>query len=99
MNDKKKGQRVREPVQVYLDQPDRLLLDEIAQKLQLPRTEVLRRGLRRLAERLLADKAPGWSMDTLIGSLDGIDDLPRDLAEKHEEYLYEGQKGEVRSTY
>ena len=40
---------VREPVQVYLAGPDRLLLDRVAEKSGLSRAEVLRRGVRRMA--------------------------------------------------
>ena len=94
----KKRLQVKEPVQVYLDQPDRLLLEEIAEKMGLPRAEVLRRGLRRLAERLIPERAPGWSIDTLTGSLQGIPDLPDNLAEHHDDYLYNGQKGDAGRT-
>jgi hypothetical protein len=95
MTDNKPKSRVREPVQVYLDQPDRLLLEEMAEKMGLPRTEILRRGLRRLAERVLPEHAPGWSIDGLIGSLGDIEDVPEDLAERHDAYLYKGRKGDT----
>ena len=95
MTDKKSKPRVREPVQVYLDRPDRLLLEEMANKLGLPRAEILRRGLRRLAERVLPEQAPGWSMDSLIGSLGEIEGVPEDLSERHDEYLYQGRKGDT----
>ena len=95
MTDKKSKPRVREPVQVYLDQPDRLLLEEMASKMGLPRAEILRRGLRRLAERVLETQAPGWSMDSLIGSLGDIEGVPEDLSERHDAYLYRGRKGDT----
>ena len=41
--------RVREPVQVYLDERDRALLDAVAERAALPRSEVIRVALRRLA--------------------------------------------------
>lgn len=85
---KKPSPRVKEPIQVYLDQNDRGLLDELSRRTGLPRTEVLRRGLRRLAESEFSERAPGSSFDTLLGAL-GVDPaLPSDLAARHDEYLY-----------
>jgi hypothetical protein len=81
---------VREPVQVYLDAPDRELLENLARRTGLPRTEVLRRGLRRLAQSELAERKPGWSLDVLIGALDDAPGLPADLSTRHDEYLYGG---------
>jgi transposase-like protein len=80
--------RVREPVQVYLDPSDRDLLEELARRTGLARAELLRRGLRQLGERLLGDRAPGWSLDALTGALGEAPDLPTDLAARHDEYLY-----------
>ncbi len=84
----KSPKRVREPVQVYLDQDDRDLLLEAARISALPQTEILRRGLRRVAADLLAQHRPGASLDQLIGSLGTADDIPADLAARHDEYLY-----------
>jgi hypothetical protein len=83
---RKKSGRVREPIQVYLDAPDRKLLDAMSERTGLPRTELLRRGLRRLADGVLTEKKPGWSFDVLIGALG--DDEPSDLSVRHDEYLY-----------
>jgi len=80
--------RVREPVQVYLDPQDRELLEVLAARTGLPRTEVLRRGLRQLADHVLADRAPGWSLGDLAGALGDDPDLPTDLAARHDAYLY-----------
>ncbi len=87
--------RAREPVQVYLDRPDRDLLEELARKTGLSRAELLRRGLRQLAHRLLETQAPGWSLDTLTGALGDDPALPSDLAARHDEYLY-GKTGRPR---
>ena len=95
MADKPKKAKVREPVQVYLDRSDKELLDQVAQNTGLPRAEVLRRGLRRFAERVLTERRPGWSLDGLIGSLGHVNDLPADLAERHDDYLYRGNKGDA----
>ena len=82
------ARKVREPVQVYLDPLDRDLLEELAERTGLSRAELLRRGLRQLGHRLLADRPPGWSLDTLNGALGDGPDVPADLAARHDEYLY-----------
>jgi hypothetical protein len=43
--------RVREPIQVYLSSPERERLDRVAAELGVSRSEVLRKGLERIAER------------------------------------------------
>ncbi len=50
MSSKKSSRRVREPVQVYLDPADRDLLEEVVRATGLSRAEILRRGLRRMAD-------------------------------------------------
>jgi len=80
--------RVREPVQVYLDGSDSALLAEVARRTGLPKAEILRRGLRSVADHLLSERAPGWSLDRLIGALGDDPALPRDLAARHDAYLY-----------
>jgi hypothetical protein len=84
------GDRVREPVQVYLDGPDRRLLEELARRTGLPRAELLRRGLRRLAQGTLEERPPGWSLDVLIGAMGDDPAVPTDLSLRHDEYLYGG---------
>ena len=78
----------REPVQVYLDREDRSLLDELSRRAGLPRTELLRRGLRRLAQDELAERAPGSSFERLLDALGTDPVLPTDLAARHDDYLY-----------
>lgn len=85
-----RNRRVREPVQVYLATSDRELLEELAARTGLPRAELLRRGLRRLADELLAERAPGWSFERLVGALGDDPALPPDLAAQHDAYLYGG---------
>lgn len=85
---RKREGRVREPVQVYLDRSDRRLLDDLARRTGLSRAELLRRGIRSVADRLLTERAPGWSLDELIGALGPAADLPEDLAARHDDYLY-----------
>jgi hypothetical protein len=83
-----KPKRVREPVQVYMDADDKALLDELAAETSLSRAELLRRGLRRIAADLRGARAPGRSLDELIGALGAELNVPEDLSSKHDEYLY-----------
>lgn len=80
--------RVREPVQVYLDSTDRNLLDRLAARTGLSRAELLRRGVRQLAELELSGRPAGWSLERLTGALGDDPALPADLAARHDEYLY-----------
>ena len=87
--------RVREPVQVYLDRQDRDLLEQLVESTGLPRTELIRRGLRALAAEKLVSKAPGASMEDLIGSFGEAADIPADLSERHDAYLAQAlERGE-----
>ena len=43
--------RIREPIQVYLSTAERERLDRVAKRLGVSRSEVLRRGLDRIAQR------------------------------------------------
>lgn len=79
--------RVREPVQVYLDQRDRELLEQLVEATGLSRAELIRRGLRSLASEKLVERPPGWSMEGLIGAFGDASDAPKDLAEHHDTYL------------
>jgi hypothetical protein len=81
--------RVREPVQVYLDERDRALLEALAKRASLSRADVIRLGLRRLSAELLKESRPGASVEALIGALDVAKKVPRDLAARHDEYLYD----------
>lgn len=79
----------REPVQVYLDRHDLDLLDELIQRSGLSKAELLRRGLRRMADLEFGEASPGRSLASLIGALDGSDlPLPFDLSVRHDDYLY-----------
>jgi len=80
--------RVREPVQVYLDQDEKALLVMLAQRTSLSQAEILRRGLRRISADLLEGSRRGGSLEVLIGSLGEELGLPPDLAARHDDYLY-----------
>jgi len=88
--------RVREPVQVYLDRADKDLLDRLAARTGLSRAELLRRGVRRLAESELAERRPGCSLERLTGALGEDPSLPHDLSAKHDAYLYGGRPSKRR---
>lgn len=85
----KHADRVREQVVVYLGSRDRELLDEMTERTGLAKTELFRRGLRRLADELLSERKPGSSLAHLIATASD-DGLPGDVAEHHDEYLYRG---------
>ena len=63
--------KVREPLQVYLDQDERRLLDRMAEEEDLSRAEVLRRGLRAYAAEVGANTSP---MLAFADSLTDADD-------------------------
>jgi hypothetical protein len=88
MAGRKKADRVREPVQVYLDGPDLDLLERLGAQTGDTKAELLRRGLRALAVRVLTDKPPGWSFELLVGAMGDDPSIPTDLSERHDEYLY-----------
>lgn len=68
---------------------DRELLERLAEETGLPRTELFRRGLRRLAEELLSERTPGSAVDYLVEIAEDAD-APSDLSERHDHYLYGG---------
>ena len=91
---KKRSDRVKEPVQVYLDRQDAAILSNLAEQTGQSKAEVLRRALRQLAQReLTGTKKPGWSFEVLIGSMD---DGPTDMAERHDFYLAQHLEEKLR---
>ncbi len=87
---RKRGDRVKEPVQVYLDQQDATILANLAEQTGQSKAEVLRRAIRQMAQReLQGKKKPGWSFEVLIGVLGDDPGYPPDLAERHDAYLAE----------
>jgi hypothetical protein len=85
---KKIGQKTREAVMVYLDARDRALLERLAKKTGLPRTELLRRGLRHVADRELSSESPGSAFEYLVETASG--ESPPDLSERADHYLFGG---------
>ena len=80
---------VREQAVVYLDGHDSALLRRLADETGLAKTELFRRGLRRLAEETLSGRRAGSSMAHLIATASD-DAFPPDVATRHDHYLYEG---------
>lgn len=80
--------RVREPVQAYLEADDSELLASLAERLSISKAEVIRQGIRRMAQELELAQRPGAGLSGLLGSLDAASDVPTDLAARHDEYLY-----------
>jgi hypothetical protein len=79
----------REQVVVYLHARDRALLEDLVAKTGLARTELLRRGLWHLAGETLGKAKPGSAFEYLIATATDID-LPPDLSERADYYLYGG---------
>ncbi len=93
---KPKPKVVREQAAVYLDSRDRALLEDLAERTGLARTELFRRGLRRLAEDLSPETKSGSSLDYLVATARD-DGFPTNVAERHDEYLQTGYAKSVKS--
>src|SRR4051812_26863633 len=87
MTPRKNTPSVREPVQVYLTGPDRILLDQVASKTGLSRAEVLRRGVRRMAAEALGENSPMLAFIREQAESEWPSDVPSDAAERHDEHL------------
>lgn len=86
-----KQRRVREPVQAYLDEPDTKLLEQLSVRTELPKAELIRRGIRRLAQDMTLAGKPFAGLSALSGALDSAPAIPKDLAARHDDYLYGDQ--------
>ena len=85
---KRAVKRVREQVVVYLDARDHALLEKLTGKTGLPKTELFRRGLRRLADETLGESRPGASLRFLVSTA-ADDRFPPDVSDRPEHYLYQ----------
>lgn len=88
--------RKRDQVVVYLEPGDRALLERLCARTGLSKTEVFRRGLRRLEEDERERGEPGSSLSYLVHTAKD-DGFPADVAERHDDYLYGGGYEEVSS--
>jgi len=95
---RKPARRVREPIQVYLDSDERALLDQVAAEGGLSRAEVLRRGLRRYAVEQRGRRSPMLEFLDHLESRTDLQDLPADLAERHDDYLVDLYEAEADRT-
>jgi hypothetical protein len=86
----KNPKRVREQAVVYLGERDRTLLDDLAEKTGLSRTELFRRGLWALAAQIGVAAQPGSSINYLIATASQHSGPP-DLAARADDYLYGGE--------
>ncbi len=76
----------KRPIQVYLNENDRKLLDELAERHGLSMAEVIRAAIRRWASEGRGDRDPVLA---LIGTIDsGV--WPEDLSTRQEEYAVYG---------
>lgn len=80
---------VREPVQVYLTMADRKLLREAAAAAGVSGAELLRRGLRRMAGEVLADRSPAMRLLEEMNTAEWPKDMPADAGRGHDRYLAE----------
>lgn len=72
-----------------MDKRERALLEQIAKKTGLSRTELLRRGLQQIAEQVLSRSRAGSGFDYLMNNATH-DSLPTDIAKRHDHYLAGG---------
>ena len=90
---RRRPRAVREPIQVYLDQDERAILDRVAHQAGVSRAEVLRRGLRSYAAEQSAGKSP------MLEFMDWMEqqnfDAPSDVSERHDDYLAEIYEAEA----
>lgn len=77
---------MKRPLQVYLDQEDRSLLQRLARRLGLSMAETIRTAIRRLAADLAGERDP---LLELAGSIDDPN-VPSDLSTRHDEYFVFG---------
>lgn len=87
-----KRRRVSEPVQVYLDRPQRRRLEQLAAELGLSKSDVVRRGLEAL-ERQMADPAEHPALRIIgLASGDATKTANYDVAREHDRYLAESEQ-------
>jgi hypothetical protein len=84
---------VREPIQVYLAEGERRLLDQLAKDAGVSRAEVLRRGIAAVAR-----ESQPWETSPVLEFVRRVQaegaGLPPDVGERHDDYLAdEGRRG------
>lgn len=86
--DSRPADRVREPVQVYLDAADRDRLERLREQLGASKSEALRRGLAAL-EREITDpeRHPALRIIGIAGAVPAAVLPPYDVAREHDRFL------------
>jgi Arc/MetJ-type ribon-helix-helix transcriptional regulator len=84
---KNRAKRAREPVQVYLDPPDRKRLERLTSEMETTKSDVLRRALEALERELLdPEQHPALQIIGVAGAREGREgDI--DVARDHDLYL------------
>ena len=84
---KRTAERVREPVQVYLDAPEQKRLERLTAELDTTKSDILRRGLEALERELFdPEHHPALQIIGIAGVARGPEcDL--DVAREHDRYL------------
>jgi len=90
-NSPRKPTSIREPVQVYLEQDDRDLLNRLVADTGLTKAEILRQGMRSFARE---QGGPSPMLRYIAESAQG--EWPEGVAEKHDEILAESYRGPTR---
>ena len=86
----RKPARIAEPVQVYLDPPDRARLERMADDLNATKSDVLRRALEALEQQLTDPEShPGIRMIGLAGPHTRRQSATIDVAIEHDRFLAE----------
>jgi len=84
--DETRPKRVREPLQVYLAEEERRLLDSLAREAGVSRAEILRRGILAVAR----EREP-WDASPVLGFIRKVSadapNLPADVSARHDDYL------------
>jgi hypothetical protein len=85
--------RVREPIQVYLAEDERRVLDRLAKEAGVSRAEILRRGITALAR----EEQP-WETSPVLAFARKVAvvgaGLPPDAATRHDDYLADEAQGD-----
>ncbi|HWH52359.1 MAG TPA: hypothetical protein VN651_12510 [Gemmatimonadaceae bacterium] len=87
------SKRIREQAVVYLGQRDRELLENLAAKTGLSRTELFRRGLWALAAQAFGAREAS-AFDHLLAESDQVNG-PADLSTRADDYLYGAASDEL----
>lgn len=91
--DSRPADRVREPVQVYLDSADRDRLERLREQLGATKSEALRRGLAAL-EREITDpeRHPALRIIGIAGAVTAAARRSYDVAREHDRFLADGEE-------